>query len=120
MGFEAAIAFTDFAKNYERQVTVEDLLEGNLEKTEKFSLNDHCALIEKLGASGKLDTFLTDSELANVGRYFVALPGEAAMKLWNTVASADKDTTIKLHGVVVDGTKVGDHLTKLLVGDSES
>ena len=119
LGFEAAVAFTDFAKNYERQVTVEDLLEGKLEKTEKFSLNDHCALIEKLGACGKLEEGLEGEELANVGRYFIALPGEAAMKLWNTVAAADKDTTIKLHGVTVDGTKVGDHLTKLLVGEVE-
>jgi hypothetical protein len=45
------------------------------------------------------------------------MPGEAAMKLWNTVAAADKDATIKLHGVEVDGTKVGEHLTKLLVGE---
>jgi hypothetical protein len=76
-------------------------------------------LIEKLGACGKLEEGLEGEELANVGRYFIALPGEAAMKLWNTVAASDKNTTIKLHGVVVDGTKVGDHLTKLLVGEVE-
>jgi len=117
VGFEASVALVDFAKNYERQVTVEDLLEGKIEKTEKFAMNEHCALIEKLGASGRINAELTEEELTNIGRYFVTIPGEAAMKLWNTVAECDKDATIKLHGVVADGKKVGDHLTELLVGD---
>ena len=118
VGFEAAVAFTDFAKNYERQVTVEDLLAGKTEKTKNFSLNDHCALIEKVGASGLVEAGLEESQLEALGAYFIAIPGEAAMKLWNTVAAADKDATIKLHGVTIDGVKVGDHLTKLLVGDN--
>jgi hypothetical protein len=120
VGFEAAVSFIDFAKNYERQVTVEDLLSGKTEKTEKFAMNEHCALIEKLGASGRINDELTDEELSALGKYFIAIPGEAAMKLWNTVAECDKDATIKLHGVVVDGTKVGDHLTELLVGELPS
>ena len=118
VGFEAAVAFTDFAKNWERQVTVDDILEGKVEKTADFTMNEHCALIEKVGASGRIEAGLEDSELEALGAYFIAIPGEAAMKLWNTVASADKDATIKLHGCVVDGVKVGDHLTKLLVGDN--
>ncbi|SVB72858.1 uncharacterized protein METZ01_LOCUS225712 [marine metagenome] len=117
VGFEAAVTFVDFAKNYDRQVTVDDLLAGKIEKTEKFAMNEHCALIEKLGASGRITEELTDDELTALGTYFIVLPGEAAMKLWNTVAECDKDATIKLHGVVYDGKKVGDHLTELLVGD---
>jgi len=117
VGFEASVAFVDFAKNYERQVTVDDLLAGKVEKTEKFTLNEHCALIEKLGASGVVEAGLEESHLDALGKYFITIPGEAAMKLWNTVAAADKEATIKLHGVVVDGTKVGDHLTELLVGE---
>ena len=96
-------------------VTIE---EPSAEKTADFTMNEHCALIEKVGASGRIEAGLEDSELEALGAYFIAMPGEAAMKLWNTVASADKDATIKLHGCVVDGTKVGDHLTKLLVGDN--
>jgi hypothetical protein len=117
VGFEAAVSFTDFAKNYERQVTVEDLLAGKIEKTEKFTLNEHCALIEKVGASGLIEAGLEEDQLTALGKYFITIPGEAAMKLWNTVAAADKEATIKLHGVEVDGTKVGDHLTELLVGE---
>ena len=118
VGFEASVAFVDFAKNWERQVTVEDILAGKIEKTADFAMNEHCALIEKIGASGKIEAGLKDAELDALGAYFIATPGEAAMKLWNTVAAADKEATIKLHGVVVDGKKVGDHLTELLVGDA--
>ena len=80
-------------------------------------MNEHCALIEKIGACGKIEAGLEESELEALGAYFIATPGEAAMKLWNTVAAADKEATIKLHGVVIDGKKVGDHLTELLVGE---
>ena len=117
VGFEASVAFVDFAKNWENVVTVDDLLEGRIEKTAEFAMNEHCALVEKLGASGRIEAGLNDEEVKNLGAYFISMPGEAAMKLWNTVAAADKDATIKLHGVEVDGTKVGEHLTTLLVGE---
>ena len=51
VGFEASVAFNDFIKNYERQVTVEDIIDdGKLEKTNEFDINDHSALIEKMEA----------------------------------------------------------------------
>jgi hypothetical protein len=51
VGFEAAIALNDFIKNYERQVTVEDILDdGKLELTKDWKINDHNALIEKMKA----------------------------------------------------------------------
>ena len=51
VGFEAAVALNDYAKNYERVVTVEQLLNGErVEALEAFSLNEHCAMIEKVEA----------------------------------------------------------------------
>ena len=51
VGFEAAVALNDFAKNYERVVTVEQLLNGErVEALAAMSLNEHCAMIEKLEA----------------------------------------------------------------------
>ena len=50
VGFEAAVSFNDFVKNYERVVTVENVLDdGNIDATSNFDLNDHCALVEKDG-----------------------------------------------------------------------
>ena len=49
VGFEAAVSFKDFVDNYERQVTVEDILDdGKIHLVEKFGINDHNALVEKM------------------------------------------------------------------------
>jgi hypothetical protein len=44
VGFEAAVALNDFAKNYERVVTVEQLLNGDrVDALSAYSLNEHCS-----------------------------------------------------------------------------
>jgi len=81
VGFEAATTFADFIRNYDRQVKVEDVLNGKAQKmTKKFTLNEHLALIEKMGASKVFDRQLKDEEAKNVAEYYVNLPSEAAMK----------------------------------------
>ncbi len=53
VGFEAAVAFQDFVTNYERQVTVEDILDkGDLSIAGDFGINEHTAMVEKFDASG--------------------------------------------------------------------
>jgi MoxR-like ATPase len=82
VGFEASTAFTDFVRNYDRQVKVEDVLNGKaLKMTKKFSLNEHLALIEKLGASKCFDKALSADEAKHVAEYYVNLPSEAATKI---------------------------------------
>ena len=54
IGFEGAVAFNDFVQNYERQVTVENIIdEGRLDLTKDWKINDHNALIEKIKAKFK-------------------------------------------------------------------
>ena len=61
VGFEAAVSFNDFVKNYERNVTIEDVLDkGNIDATTSFDLNDHCALVEKMDAAGSHNHDLTN------------------------------------------------------------
>ena len=82
VGFEASTAFTDFVRNYDRQVKVEEVLNGKaLKLTKKFSLNEHLALIEKIGASKVFDKQLDANEAKNVAEYYVNLPSEAATKM---------------------------------------
>ena len=51
VGFEAAVALNDYALNYERVVTVQQLLAGERkEALAAMSLNEHCAMIEKIDA----------------------------------------------------------------------
>ena len=122
VGFEAAVAFNDFAANYDRQVTVEQLLRGERKETlAGFGLNEHCALIEKLEAAGIFKEEMPKEHLENLGKYFLMLPSEAAMKLWDAVACKDgvQNNVINFHKTEVEGAEVGSHLAKILGAASE-
>jgi hypothetical protein len=114
VGFEAAVALNDFAKNYERVVTVEQLLKGErIEALEAFSLNEHCALIEKVEAEETCKRELTEDEVGNLANYFITLPSEAAMKLWGVISQGGiQDNVVQFHGA--NGGAVGSHLSKIL------
>ena len=90
VGFEAAVALRDFVENYERQVTVEDILiDGNIEKTKDFGLVDHVALIEKIAATEVFANPIEDAQIVNLVLYFDYLPAEARMKLFTTLTAAN-------------------------------
>ena len=118
VGFEAAVAFNDFFKNYERQVTVEMILdEGKIEKTEEFTLNEHCALIEKMDSSDTFQHELTEQQCLNLANYFVSLPSEAVMKLWQALGKGDSNNVTSFHKTKADnGETVSGKLVKILTG----
>ena len=119
VGFEAAVSFRDFVENYERQVTVEDILDqGKIDKTASFGINDHSALVEKMEATAVFKTRLTDGQTQNLADYFLTLPSEVAMKLWTVLGESDDvQNTIKLHQATsTDGVSVSEHLVELLGG----
>ena len=122
VGFEAAVALKDFVEKYEWQVTVEDLLnEGQIDRTEKWGINDHAAMIEKLDASGILADTLNDTQVSNLATYFVSLPSEVAMKLWTVLGDTDNiENVVALHKAEsASGQKVSDHLVDILGGSQE-
>jgi len=118
VGMEAAVAFNDFAQNYERQVTIEMILdEGQVAKTDDFGINEHCALIEKMEASETFSDELADNQIQNLADYFVILPSEAAMKLWTVLGKGDNANVIGLHKATsTDGTKVSARMVQMLTG----
>ena len=117
VGFEAAVAFNDFVQNYERVVSVEDIVvEGKIELTEDFGVNEHSALVEKFEAEGTFTEALDDDKIANVAKYFITLPSEVAMKLWTVIGQANQDNAIALHGAEVDGERVSGILVEMLTG----
>jgi len=119
VGFEAAVALRDFVEKYERQVTVEMILnEGQIEKTAEFGINDHSALVEKMEASEVFKTELTEDQIGNLGAYFLSLPSEVAMKLWTVLGNGELQNTVALHQCVVDGTPVSAHIVELLTGEA--
>ena len=96
VGFEASLAFVDFIRNYDRQVKVEEVLNGKaLKLTKKFSLNEHLALIEKLGASKVFDSALSADEAKHVAEYYVNLPSEAATKIAGIFGKLNNPTIMK-------------------------
>ncbi len=118
IGFEGAVAFNDFVKNYERQVTVENIVdEGRLELTKDWAINDHNSLIEKMKAKDLFDGKLETNQLQNLANYFVTLPSELAMSLWKTMSSGKSATfnVAQLHGMSTKGGKsIKDTLVEIL------
>ena len=116
VGFEAAVALNDYAKNYERVVTVEQLLNGDrVEALAAFSLNEHCAMIEKVEAEEILKAEISEEHLVNLASYFVTLPSEAAMKLWGVISKQAGQNVVGFHGAKSkSGRSVGDFLGEIL------
>jgi len=122
VGMEAGVAFNDFVQNYDRQVTVEDVLEGKApEMTKDFTDIDHVALVEKLENSDKLKEKLSDKDAANLFKYMANLPSEAFMKMWTAVGKLNQDNAITLHGQKLsDGTTFKGLLVEMLTGKKAS
>ena len=117
IGFEAAVSFRDFAENYERMVTIEDIIDnGKIDMTADFGINDHLALVEKLEASEMLVTPLSTTQIQNLANWFVTLPSEVAMKLFASIgANADNSNVIALHGATAtSGKKVLDFIVEIV------
>ena len=121
VGFEAGVAFNDFVKNYERQVTPEMIInDGKVNKTEDFNINDHCALIEKMDSSDVFKTELTEQQCINLANYFVSLPSEAVMKLWQALGKGATANVTAFHKTKADnGETVSGKLVKILTGDKK-
>jgi hypothetical protein len=127
IGFEGAVAFNDFLANYERQVTVEDILDsGKWERTKDFKINDHVALVDKLLASGRLTTpaggeaqkaTLTKEQAQNLVDYWTSLPSEPAMKLFKQMGSLCVGNCSLMHGMTAsNGTAFKARLVLVLTG----
>ena len=115
VGFEAASSLQKFMKDYERQVTVEDILDaGKIDRTKDFTVVDHAALVEKIMASGRMNDILETKALQNVAAYWITLPSEIAMKMFTTMGKAQVKNSVALHSVEINGVKCGTHLARIL------
>ena len=124
LGFEAAVAFRDFVKNYESQVSVEDILDkGQHSRTKGFNLAEHTALVDKILISGRCDKALKAKEMQNLADYFIDLPAEAALKLFDglskRLSSPVPANTIKMHKMTSsDGRSCNEKIASFWSGKS--
>mgnify|MGYP003641538183 FL=1 len=119
VGFEAAVAFKDFVDNYERQVTVEDILDdGKIELTADFGINEHAALITKMEQSKDFQEKLSAERVQNLANYYITLPSEVAMKLWTILGQGHQANSVALHqSKTADGKSVSAFIVELLTGE---
>jgi midasin (ATPase involved in ribosome maturation) len=119
LGMEAAVAFNDFVQNYDRQVTVEDVLNNKaVEMTKDFGVNEHNALVEKLENSDIFKEKLSDEHIQAITNYFVKLPSEVAMKFWQVVGRLNQDNAISLHkSTSAGGIKISAFMVEMLTGN---
>jgi hypothetical protein len=102
VGFEAAVSFRDFVDKYERQVTVDDILAGRLDKTKDWGINDHTAMADKLVATGLFSEELPDAKLDAVCAYAATMPSEVMMKFWRSLSGFHVKNTVKIHDKLSD------------------
>jgi len=115
VGMEAMVTFLDFRKNYERQVTIEMLLnDGRFNLVEKWSINNHTAMIDKLESKDTFKDVLTETQIQNLANYLAMIPSEVAMKLW-TVMGADGMDVQNIVNLHQSKTKDGTPVSKLIV-----
>lgn len=122
IGFEGAVAFNNFLKDYDRQVSIEDLLDhGKFDLIKKWKINDHNAMVEKFKAKEIFNGRLSDTRLNNLAKYFAKLPSEIVMVLWQTLAQTEESTynIAKLWAIEVDGQSIQDLVVEILNAGSK-
>lgn len=110
LGFEAAAAFRDFAKNYSFAVTVEEIIDlGDMSKTTNWTVNDQLAMVEKIMASDRLLRSISEENLKNLVAFWHFCDGEVAMKFHaNIVAlpsgseNGDGQLVLRMHDKIIN------------------
>jgi len=116
IGQEAAIAFRDFVETYERQVSVEDILNGrNQEIVKSFGINEANAMVDKLADSKAFKGKLSGEQIANVATFVSKISPELTMKAWEALTRANGDAIAQMWGVTLnDGTSFGNYIAEIV------
>ncbi len=99
VGNEAAIAFSVFVKEYEMQISSEDLLKGKVDEAVLSSMETSTknALIDKLSHHCKENTW-TMKECTRVADWAKSLSGELMIHLWTKITDSQNLPNIqKIH-----------------------
>tara|TARA_R110002126_G_scaffold53549_6_gene145374 strand:- start:3797 stop:4882 length:1086 start_codon:yes stop_codon:yes gene_type:complete len=120
VGLEGAVAFTDFRKSYERQVTIEHILdEGRLDKVAEWGINEHSAMVEKFEAKDILGSKMEPNQIQNLVDYFAIVPSEVGLKLWTLIGKegANQENMVAIHqSTTTDGEAVSTLLVRMYEG----
>ena len=99
VGVEAAIAFKSFVKDYERQISAEDIVEGRIDSAEFMDLpaGTKNSVIDKVSDHCKNNEWSMD-QAKNVAKFGLNIGGENMVQLWNKISGTSSLPNIqKLH-----------------------
>lgn len=117
VGQEASTSFHEFCATYNRQVTVEDIVnKGQWEKTvypKKWEVNQHMTMISKMKDAPLMKEKFNTKQIENICRYFFCIPSEVAMELWQTLTVANHDNGVAMFDVVIDDRSVSDYIGEI-------
>ena len=90
VGTEAAISFCDFVKNYERQISADDVLEGKVKANDIKDLpaSTTTSVIDKLGNHSK-DNEWSKKQVKNVAEFAKELGGEMLIATFTAIQKAN-------------------------------
>ena len=116
VGQEAAFAFQDFVKQYQKIITIKDILnKGKAEETRELSINEQTALVEKFEAAKAFEKELNPKQINNLAEWLLILPSEVAMKLWRQICSGHLNNVVNLHKV----DDIKNYLLKIIKGEEK-
>jgi len=106
VGTEASIAYSEFIKRYERIVSAEDVLQGNISKaqTKELQASESLGVLDKLVEHSKDNTW-NKKQAKNAANFALARGGEQLVYFWNAISKTQRLPNIQaLHKEI--GTKV--------------
>jgi hypothetical protein len=121
VGQEASIAFRTFVEKYERQVTVENILNGEkISIVETFGINEANIMIDKIADSELFTKKITDVQIENVAKFVYNMSPELAMKAWESLTRANGDAVAKMWSIKVEEDKsFGTYIKDIIGADKE-
>ena len=106
VGTEAAISYSEFIKRYERVISADDVLNGNIDKerAEGLPASEALGVLDKLVENSKENDW-KKKQVKHVAAFVNARGGEQLIYFWNAISKTQRLPNIKaLHEVI--GAKV--------------
>lgn len=122
VGNEAAIAFYDFVKNYDKQVSLEDvIIKGKIDLVKKMSQTHQMGLVEKMKESKLIleRDKLNKDQKENLVGCFLQLEPEIAMMMFEVISGANNKLGVELHQMSYKGSSFSKYISEILLGKAK-
>lgn len=97
VGTEAAIAYTEFIKRYERVISADDVLSGKIDdaRAKDLTASESLGVLDKL-VTHSIDNDWKKKQAKNASKFALARGGEQLVYFWNAISKTQKLPNIQL------------------------